>query len=151
MDAYILRMSTDKDILSMRLDSNWSIFGDYDWSHIKEFNLDIPAYSNIVIIAHGNNDKIGNAVPGILDISADFFLSVIKHNVQGAPKNIFISACKTDIAWFAINLIKIIRNKNYWQGINIYGCENKINGKVPEPNNRIWMPLYKGYLCPRFA
>lgn len=145
MDVYVLCMSTDHDILTTQLDSGWNVIHRNSWRQIQQGNCNIPAGSNIVVIAHGNDEEIGNAEPGEVDINADYFLSLIEVNIQGPPQNIFISVCQPGgMAQFAARVVNAINANSDWMQVTVFGHEIEIDGKVPNPDDEsLWTPIYQ--------
>ena len=78
MPIYVLLMSTDANIINVQLSAGWAPpAARYAWAHVQIGGLNIPGGSTIIVIAHGNNNEIGNEHPGTIDINAQGFLALI--------------------------------------------------------------------------
>jgi hypothetical protein len=141
---YVMRMSTDQDIINTKLSKRWETSnGDYDWDQIKGGNLQIPQGSTIIVIAHGNNDEIGNKRPGEVDIDGPNFVYLISNNMRNgsSPSNIYISTCGEQIAGFAAQVRLLAEENNIWKNTRIFGHSNSVSGYVPFSTEISWYEI----------
>ncbi len=145
--TYVMLMSTNQDIVTTQLVKAWDpIAGRYSWAQVIDTapSLDLPSGATIVVIAHGDNDEIGNQPPGTIDINASVFLALITSNMaQGAmPGSIYISACAKSIAGFAASVRLGAQANKIWKNTKIYGHTTSIVGDVPSPNSVVWTEIF---------
>ncbi|MDF1798479.1 MAG: hypothetical protein P1V81_04835 [Planctomycetota bacterium] len=142
----VLEMSTDQNILATQLNAAWDpIAARYPWAQVAASNLQIPAGSTIVVIAHGNGTEIGNAHPGPIDITPQAFLALVQGNMAaGAPGQIFISTCGPGIAEFAAGVALAAGQNNIWQHTSIFGHSDPVAGPVPPPGDISWFQIFAG-------
>ena len=146
--TYVMEMSTDQDILDTTLNADWyPVQARYSWNRVinngGDLNLNIPGASTIVVVAHGNDNEIGNAQAGQVDINADIFLAVVAGNVAAAPTAVYISSCGNEIAAFAAQVAISAANNAIWQNTVIYGHRDPVEGPVPPPNDIGWVAIYQ--------
>jgi len=159
--TYVMRMSTDSDIINATLDQAWNpVNGDYQWQAIQaaghggQPTLGVPNNEAIVVIAHGNNTEIGNSQPGAVDIPAEAFLVLIQSHIMAAnarPATIFISACAKNIAGFAAAVALVAEENRIWRCTLIYGHTDAVSGNVPPPplsGSLDWTVIYVGSEVP---
>ena len=140
---YVLEMSNDADIIATQLAPQWPApAARYTWGQVSVGGLAIPAGSDIIVIAHGNNDEIGNAAAGVIDIDAAAFLALVFFNMGGAPANIYISACGQQFAGFAANVALLAGQNNIWAHTIIHGHYDPVVGTVPPPTALSWVAIY---------
>jgi hypothetical protein len=145
--VYVLVMSTDQDIINETLDPDWDEATTYQWEQIQPGNLDIPDRATVIVVAHGNNDAIGNAGAGVVDINAAVFLALVQSNMAAgaAPARVFISACAENIAGFAGQVALLARENNIWHQTEIFGHTDPVAGQVPayRPRSHTWAVIYQ--------
>lgn len=132
----VFELSTDPDIVATPLAAGWpATTARYGWNQVAATNLGLPGGGTIVAIAHGNNEEIGNAEPGTIDIDAAIFLALIQGNLQPGqfPAAIYISACGQDIAGFAAGVRLLAEQNQIWAATRIYGHHAAVGGPVPPP------------------
>jgi hypothetical protein len=142
----VMEMSTDADILATALDPAWNpIANRYAWAQVSGMNLNIPAAATIVVVAHGDGNEIGNAVPGTIDINAETFLALIQGNMNNAALGaIYISTCGPGIAEFAASVRIAAENNQIWNAASIFGHSDPMAGPVPPPNDIRWFEIFAG-------
>ena len=145
--TYVLRMSTDDDIVHATLNDSWQpIDRDYQWDDICRGGINIPAGQTIVVIAHGNNNEIGNRDHGQIDINAEIFLALIHFNMAAgaSPARIFIHACAKDIAGFTAHVSLLAEQNGIWRNTRIFGHTDPAPPNVPpySEKSRDWTEIY---------
>jgi hypothetical protein len=142
----VMEMSTDHDIITTNLNPAWNpITNRYTWAQICAMNLNIAGGATIVVVAHGNGNEIGNAVPNTIDINAEIFLALVQGNMNAAaPISIYISTCGPGIAQFAANVRITAGNNQIWNATSIFGHSDPIAGPVPPPNDISWNQIFPG-------
>ncbi|MDC6364887.1 MULTISPECIES: hypothetical protein [Flavobacteriaceae] len=142
---YLLFMSTDEDILSVKLNPSWgNPDGIFYWNDIKALRLSLEDNSTIVVVAHGNNDEIGNSKPGVIDIDAPHFLYLIQNNMDklAIPGEIFISACGEGIAQFSAAVRLTAETNKIWENTKIFGHHDAVVGPVPPRGDNSWTEIF---------
>jgi len=144
--TYVMRMSTDEDILATELAASWyPVDEDYQWDDIEQGGINIPNHATIVVIAHGNNTKIGNRDDSI-NIDAKRFLTLIQSNMAdgASPARIFISACTKRIAEFTARVRIEAEKQNIWGSTEFYGHKDPVSGPVPPYTEKSleWIRIY---------
>lgn len=141
----VMQMSTDLDIINTQLNAAWNpVTARYSWANVSGMNLGIPGGRNIVVIAHGDGNYIGNAVPGTIDISPVAFLALIASNCTAAPAAIYISTCGPGIAQFAAGVRLIAEQNAVWANTRIFGHSDPVAGPVPPPGDMRWVEIFAG-------
>lgn len=142
--TYVMQMSTDADIVNTGLNAAWNpITARYSWAQIQNGGRNIPAGSRIVVIAHGNGDEIGNAAPGVVDITAEAFLAIIHSNMAaGSPASIYLSTCSPGIAQFTAAVRIAAQNNNIWANTDLFGHNDAQAGPVPAPGGMAWTQIF---------
>jgi hypothetical protein len=152
--AYVLEFSTDTDITAEQADEGWGrIQGRYQWAQVIAYSLpggrslNLPDRCDIIVIAHGNANEIGNANPGPVDINAWSFLALIQANMaaNAAPGRIFISACApSGLAEFPAAVSMAAGQNEIWRNTEIYGHTSNVVGPVPvySERSRAWTVIY---------
>ena len=142
--TYVMEMSTNADIVNTGLNAAWNpITARYHWAQIQNGGQGIPAGATIVVIAHGNGDEIGNAVPGVVDITAEAFLAVVHTNMAaGSPAAIYLSTCSPGIAQFTAAVRIAAQNNNIWAHTRLYGHNDAQIGPVPAPRQMAWTQIF---------
>ncbi|MBO0331458.1 hypothetical protein [[Muricauda] lutisoli] len=144
---YLLFMSSDQDILSVKLNPKWGKpDGIYYWNDIKSQTLELKEGSTIIVVAHGNNEEIGNGEPGSIDIDAPYFLLLINENMEDneAPGEIFISTCGEGIAQFSADVCLTAKRNQIWDDTRIFGHSDPAIGPVPPRNDSAWTEIFQG-------
>jgi hypothetical protein len=143
---YVMEMSTDADIIATPLDAGWGhATARYNWGQVSQMNLGInDAAATIIVIAHGNNTEIGNAEPGVVDVTAEAFLADIQGNMFGniTPTAIYISTCGHEIAEFSAAVRIAAQNNQIWQNTRICGHCDPVSGPVPPQNDDRWVQIF---------
>lgn len=146
--AYILEISTYRDILDTQVNPGFPLpFQRFHGGKITPGDLNIPQGAVIIVIAHGNDDEIGNANDNIVALNAETFIATITANManNAQPARIYISACgQRGLATFAAKIALIAQNEQIWLGTEIYGHIDSIHGNVPGPNDNRWTAIYVG-------
>lgn len=140
----VLKMATDDDILETKLSRGWGIPDrEYNWNEIQTGNLRMPKDSKIVVIAHGNNDEIGNKDPGTVDITGELFLYYIVINMENGsfPSNIYLSTCGEKIPGFAKRVYDLANDNTIWKNTRIFGHKEEVSGDVPPENDPRWIEI----------
>jgi hypothetical protein len=141
---YVLKMSTDYDILYTEISAEWGpITAEYNWSEIQRGNLQIPEGATIIVIAHGNNNEIGNKYSGTVDINGELFLYYIVINMKNGlpPAKIFISTCGEKIPGFADKVSQLARVNAIWKNTDIFGHKSEVSGPVPFSKDHRWIKI----------
>jgi hypothetical protein len=143
--TYVMEMSTDVDIQNTGLATAWNpITARYNWGQVSGGGLNIPNGATIVVIAHGNDTEIGNAVPGTVDIDAGMFLYHIQSNMaaNAVPAAIYLSTCGTGIAQFAA-LVRLTAQQNaIWNNTSLFGHNDPQAGPVQPPTSIVWVQIF---------
>ncbi|MFT3980558.1 MAG: hypothetical protein QM687_08825 [Ferruginibacter sp.] len=146
MATIVMLMSTDQDIIDTQLSPQWGpAQARYSWNQVSAMDLGISTGHTIVVIAHGNNQLIGNS-QGQPNIDAATFLALIQGNMQNGavPAAIFISACGETIAGFAAGVRIAAEQNQVWANTRIFGHCNPVAGPVPPPNTLLnWVEIYQ--------
>lgn len=141
---YVMEMSTDADIINTTVNVAWNpITQRYTWHQVSATNLGIPAPATIIVIAHGNNNEIGNAGLGV-DIDAEYFLVLVQQNMAPGPSPdaVYISTCGRGIAEFSAAVRIAAENNQIWQNTRIYGHCDPVSGPVPPPSDIRWVEIF---------
>ncbi|KQN54691.1 hypothetical protein ASE98_17190 [Pseudomonas sp. Leaf48] len=144
----VFEMSTDADIVNTTLNPAWpAVTARHDWAAVRNMNLNIEGGAVIVVLAHGNNNVIGDAGPAI-SLNAETFLASVQGNIQAgqAPGAVYISTCGKDIAGFAAGVRICAENNKVWANTAIFGHHSPVAGPVPPPTptNLSWVQIYQG-------
>lgn len=145
--TYVMRMSTDREVVDATVDRSWHpIAGNYQWDAIEPGGINIPGGATIIVIAHGNNEEIGNHHPGTVDIDAAAFLALIYFNMAAgaSPARIFIHACAKDIAGFTAHVSLLAEQNDIWSNTRIFGHTDPAPPNVPpySEKSRDWTEIY---------
>ncbi len=141
--TFALYMSSDPDIVHTPLNHAWNPVQQHSWPQVAGMNLGLPPGSDLVVLAHGNGNEIGNAEPGTIDIGAHHFLALVQANMNGGPPGrIFISTCGEGIAEFAAQVRLAAEQNEIWHHTEIFGHSDPIAGPVPPPNNLAWIQIF---------
>lgn len=100
--------------------------------------------ATIIVIAHGNNTEIGNAEPGVVDVTAEAFLADIQGNMfeNITPTAIYISTCVHKIAEFSAAVRIAAQNNQIWHNTRICGHSEDVSGPVPPQNDDRWVEIF---------
>ena len=148
MKTIVLEFSDDQDIIGTQVHPDFNPIGArYNLNQVQTLSGVIDNGDVIVVIAHGNNQEIGNADEGV-EFTADDFINLIDDLMkQGAvPSRIYISACAHDIAAFTAAVRIEAENRGIWNTVRIFGHSDPVAGQVPSPNTRgnVWVEIFHG-------
>ena len=141
----VMEMSTDHDITTTVLNQAWNpIQNRYNWNQVSATDINLNGGQTIVVIAHGDGDEIGNAIPGTIDINARMFLALIQGNMMAgtSPASIYISTCGPGIAQFAAAVRLAAQQNRIWNNTTIFGHSDPVAGPVPPPNDIRWFQIF---------
>lgn len=144
MPLYVLEMSTDADIRATTLASGWpAVTTRFPWASVQTGGWNLPQGSTIIVVAHGNNDEIGNATPGTVDVTPAAFLALVHSGMaNGAmPEAVYVSACSHHIAGFAAQVRLLAQDNAVWHRTRIFGHSEAIAGPVPSPTALGWYEI----------
>jgi len=148
-DAYVLVMTQDTSIVNDPLADGWNQQQRYYWNTLGKYwqamhqndqlaanalgQLGIPTDANIIVIAHGNSDRIGNKGDTLEIYPPDFARFIKILTPAGPPRRIFIDACQVNHAIFAAKVVTEMKetDSNHWSQTTVYGHEGPVCGQVP--------------------
>lgn len=143
----IFEMSTDTDIVGTPLHPDW---GDditrFNWEEVNGGGNHVSNDEVIVVIAHGNNQQIGNS-RGDPSIDAAWFMRLVQANLSpgATPSAIYISTCGKDIAGYTAG-VRIYAEEHQLLGeTRLFGHESTVAGVVPPPDlqGSTWVEMFE--------
>lgn len=147
-NVYLLKMSTNSEVNEAGITATWHAAGYpppiyYSWSQVSKGGIGITQDDTIVVVAHGDNEAIGNS-DNSLTISPVQFLQLIRKNMEKnrIPKHVYIWACAKDLPLFAANVANAAESQGGWKGMTIYGTRYAVSGDVQHPGHGVWTPIY---------
>lgn len=137
-------MSTDQDVMKVQLHESWPeppMY--YSWPQITKGGIGIRKDDALVVVAHGNNNSIGNAHDNTVDINPATFLDLIKRNMEKNrfPSFVYIWACSKNIAEFAAHLANLAKEQGGWENTKFFGTRDPVSGNVPPPDDMVWTQI----------
>lgn len=141
-------MSTDEDIVGTKLHTDWgSVSKTFSWEEISERRHNVSEGEVIVVVAHGNNEQIGNA-EGDPGINAACFVQLVQANMapDAKPSAIYISTCGKDIAGYAASVRLYAEENELLGGTRLLGHDSSVAGEVPSPHLKgsTWVEIFEG-------
>jgi hypothetical protein len=143
----IFEMSTDADIVGTALHPDWGAdIRRFNWQEVSNGGHHVSDGEVIVVIAHGNNQQIGNTSDDP-SIGPARFVALVQANLSpdATPSAIYISTCGQNIASYTAGVRISAEKSQLLGGTRLLGHDSPVAGVVPPPDleGSTWVEIFE--------